>query len=173
MQWYCFASKDESLLCIDFSGHRLGQVTDISTYIVMPSPVSITSHYHQQELVLLFPVLQESLSPAGPEPTIKDYVMCRGQNAFRVVPFEAQEAALSGPLIKVCHLLPCLKAGCKGGHKGRLVGIRNDWGGGCLRCQSQSCEPWSRLLLSKDLETMISLLLSQGHLDCKQHVSDR
>ena len=110
----------------------------LHTYIVMPS-----SHYHHLALVLLFPVLQESLLPAGPEPTMKDYVMCRGQNAFRVVPFEAQEAALSGPLIKVCHLLPCPKAGCKGLRedirKGQQEtgGHQKVWGGGCLRCQSQ------------------------------------
>ena len=35
---------------------------------------------------------------------MKDDVMCRGQSAFRVVPFEVQEAAL-GPLIKVFQLL--------------------------------------------------------------------
>ena len=39
--------------------------------------------------------------------------MCRGQNTFRIVPFEASEAALTGPLIKVCQLLPCQEAGCK------------------------------------------------------------
>ena len=73
--------------------------------------------------------------------------MCRGHNAFRVVPYEAPEAALSGPLIKVCQLLLCQEAeheGFGGGggggnvnikeaslHKrGMISGGQKGWGGG-------------------------------------------
>lgn len=59
-------------------------------------------------------MLQDSLLAAGPEPKMKDSVMCRGQNAFRVVPFEGPEAGLMGPCIKVHQLLLRQDASGKG-----------------------------------------------------------
>ena len=45
-------------------------------------------------------MVQSSLLPAGPEPTMKDSVMCRGKHAFRMVQFASPEADLGTPLVK-------------------------------------------------------------------------
>lgn len=52
--------------------------------------------------------LQDSLLPAGPEPTLDHAVVCRARNAFRLVAFEDPGGAVNGPMIKVCmQLLLC------------------------------------------------------------------
>ena len=186
-QWYGFESQAAACCVLNYPV-RLTPVTDLAittVFAVKPSLFPQPLQYHHL-FCILFIVLQDSLLPAGPEPTMNSHMMCRGQNAFRVVPFEAPEAALSGPLIKVCQLLLCQEAeheglgargvgnlkGRGGRGRGRLVEIRKD-GGRCLRCRGLSCtKPWSGLLLCKYLWMINSLLLSPGHLGYRQHVTD-
>ncbi len=56
--------------------------------------------------------MQASLLPSGPEPSMKGSVVCRGPLAFRLVQFEAPEADMGVPLVKVASfdlILPILK----------------------------------------------------------------
>ncbi len=45
--------------------------------------------------------VQASLAAVGPEPNLKDAVVCRAVTAFRLVPFDAPGADSRVPLVKV------------------------------------------------------------------------